>query len=58
MSPNEEWESLEPNESREWNLNGAGAIVQDSTLFPNWYIACQVSKFSSKIFVTEELIFN
>ena len=42
LSPDDEWENLGPTESREWNLYGDGWIVQDSTLFPNWYIACKV----------------
>mgnify|MGYP006944945100 CR=1 FL=1 len=26
---------------RTWNLQGDGWIVGDSTLFPNWYFACE-----------------
>ena len=41
VTVNDEWTPLRQGESRRWNLHGDDWIVGDSTLFPNWYIACQ-----------------
>ena len=41
---NDQWKDLASGEILEWDLRGAGSIVQDSTLFPNWYFACEVRK--------------
>jgi len=60
LSPNDDWENLGPSESREWNLYGDGWIVQDSTLFPNWYIACKDPEVcgASVIKSTVDMTFN
>ena len=35
------WSVMDTGATREWKLNGEGYISQDSTIYPNWFIACE-----------------
>ena len=37
----DQWKPMNQGDTRTWNLKGDGWIVSDSTLFPNWYFACE-----------------
>ena len=38
---NKEWTTMQPGDVKTWKLRGDAWIVSDSTLFPNWYFACE-----------------
>ena len=50
------WNELKNGEERTWNLQGSGWIVADSTLFPNWYFACEDNSCEPAIIKSTETV--